>query len=197
MLRYPMTAAPVAQDNTYPLVQDETDPLASRISLNHEATVLKMITRDAPTSITLIDRTSGFWDGVGESILGITQIATVLPIRFGVASNALSLIQGITVAGGCKHCRYAVHHIDSDTTFLHGNRVILVDAATGAVQVTLPDPATMEGLFFHIKKIDTSLNYVTVITPGTETIDGSDEQVLSGPQDSMHITSDGTNWYIV
>lgn len=200
MLRFPMTACPVIQDNSYPLVQDECPPVGeavSRISLTHEATVMKTITRPAASSLVLVDRTSGFWDGAAESTLSLVQAASVLPIRFGVASNALSLVQGITVAGGCKHCRYAVHHIDSDTTFLHGNRVILVDAGTGAVQVTLPNPATMEGLFFHIKKIDTSLNYVTVITPGTETIDGSDEQVLSGPQDSMHITSDGTNWYIV
>lgn len=200
MLRFPMTACPVAQDNSYPLVQDECPPVGeavSRISVTHEATVMKTVERGAASSFTLVDHTSGFWNGSGTSALSLIQAASVLPIRFGVASSSFNLSQGLTVSGGCCAARYSITSISSDTTFLHGNRVILVDAALATVQVTLPEPTNMIGLFFYIKKVDSSVNEVSVVTPGTETIDGLGEQLIRGQWDSMHITSDGTNWFIV
>jgi len=201
MLRFPMTACPVIQDNSYPLVQDECPPVGeavSRISITHEATVLKTITRPAASSMALVDRTSGFWNGAAESILSLVQTAAVLPVRFGVASNTISLSQTDSVSGGGCPCGATILKPVSDVTVPSGNDVIvLVDASSGQVQVTLPDVAAMVGKMVHVKKIDSSGYAALVVTPGSETIDSLDEQRVEFQWNSMQLSSDGTNWYIL
>lgn len=199
MITFPMTACPMGADNTVPMVQDECTPNpASRLSMSHEATVLKMVGINAASSITLVDRTSGFWDGPAENTLNLTQAATVLPVRFGIATSSITFSQEVNGIGGRCPCGATVLTIATDTTLPTGNDlIVLVNAASGQVEVTLPPPTLMIGKMVHVKKIDSSGYAALVVTPGSETIDSLDEQRVEFQWNSMQITSDGTNWYIL
>jgi hypothetical protein len=76
------------------------------------------------------------------------------------------------------------------------DHVILCDASGGAWTLSLPT-ASPSGQQFHIKKIDSSTNAVTVDGNGSQTIDGSTTALLSAQYDAIHIVSDGSNWYIL
>lgn len=78
------------------------------------------------------------------------------------------------------------------------DRVILSDATAGNRVVNLPDATTNSGMFFTVKKVDTSGNSVTVqCTVGGQTIDGATTQVLGGLNDYLSVVSNGTVYEIV
>jgi hypothetical protein len=68
---------------------------------------------------------------------------------------------------------------------------------TGAFTVTLPDAATCSGKKFHIVKIDSGTNLLTIDGNGSQTIAGATDIVLSGQYESVIIESDGSNWQIL
>lgn len=70
---------------------------------------------------------------------------------------------------------------------------LLVDAASGAITITLPEVALAARII--VKKTDSSGNAVTVSTPGSETIDGSASLTLSSQNEAYSLISDGENWY--
>ena len=75
--------------------------------------------------------------------------------------------------------------------------VILANCASTSITVNLPAASGLTGKTYHIKKIDSSANAVTVDGNGSETIDGELTQVVSGQHDSMFIVCDSTEWWIV
>lgn len=77
------------------------------------------------------------------------------------------------------------------------NNVALCDCTSNNITINLPAASTASGLQYHIKKIDSSANTVTVDGNGSETIDGATTQVISNQYDSMTIVSDGSNWFIL
>jgi hypothetical protein len=60
-------------------------------------------------------------------------------------------------------------------------------------------PAPVSGLQFHIKKIDSTANTVSIEPddPGPELIDGAVQAVISTQYDSITVVSDGSNWFII
>lgn len=74
--------------------------------------------------------------------------------------------------------------------------IIVVNAAGGNVQVTLPDANGLEGKMYTVKRIDSSANTVTVIGTGGDTIDDQASQTLN-QYDSMVVVSDDTEWWIL
>jgi hypothetical protein len=83
--------------------------------------------------------------------------------------------------------------VTSDTT-ASPQEIILADASSAALTVTLPSPESAATVV--VKKIDAS-NTVTIATPGSETIDGSSSVTLSNQYDVEEITSDGTNYFLL
>lgn len=75
--------------------------------------------------------------------------------------------------------------------------VILVDATSGAVTVTLPPLASMDRSFYYIKKTDSSGNAVTVDGDGSETIDGATTQSLGSQYDWLQIVAGLSEWHII
>lgn len=77
---------------------------------------------------------------------------------------------------------------------------ILCDATAGAFTVTLPPAGglpTNKGLVLRIKKIDSSVNAVTVDGSGAETIEGSASVSLSAQWDGVLLQSTGSAWIIL
>ena len=56
---------------------------------------------------------------------------------------------------------------------------MLVDATEGAITITLPKVSECSGRWYTIKKIDASVNVVTIDGDGGETIDGVATYALS------------------
>ena len=75
--------------------------------------------------------------------------------------------------------------------------VLLCDAASKNLVITLPPAISNSGRRLEIKKIDDSVNTVTIITQGADTIDGETEQVIEDQYVALTIVASGTAYYLV
>jgi hypothetical protein len=75
--------------------------------------------------------------------------------------------------------------------------IIIGDATSGSITITLPPVDEVTGIIYHVKKVDNSVNTITIDANSSETIDGATTQVISTQYDSIHIVSDGTDWHII
>lgn len=74
--------------------------------------------------------------------------------------------------------------------------VILVNAASGTVTVTFPDPTRTANKCFIVKKIDASANAVTIGVVGGTTIDGGTSTLATQWAVKMY-QSNGALWYVL
>lgn len=82
-------------------------------------------------------------------------------------------------------------------TALQSDDVLLGDATSGAITITLPTAVGNTGEVFHIKKVDSSVNAVTIATTSSETIDGVTTQSIGVQYKNITVVSDGSNWSIL
>jgi hypothetical protein len=76
-------------------------------------------------------------------------------------------------------------------------KLVKADASGGAFDVNLPSAAAVgRGWRITVKKIDVSVNTVTLKPSGAETIDGAATEGISNRYFSITLISDGTNWLI-
>jgi hypothetical protein len=68
-----------------------------------------------------------------------------------------------------------------------------VDCTSGAVTITLPEVTLAARVI--VKKIDASINAVTVVTPGSKKIDNSASLTISAQNEAYSLISDDENWY--
>lgn len=92
--------------------------------------------------------------------------------------------------------------INSNTTLTASHYTVLVNAASGNVTITLPDipgaAGVDNGRIYVIKKIDSSVNTVTIDADSSDNIDGAATYVLTGQYDSVMIQAIPTNtWNIL
>lgn len=73
------------------------------------------------------------------------------------------------------------------------NGLIVADATTGPLTVTLPDPADAANTTLIVIKSDASGNAVTV----EGTVSGAVDPTLAARYDSMTVVSDGNEWLLV
>ena len=74
--------------------------------------------------------------------------------------------------------------------------VIIADATTTDIDITLPTASGNEGRVFSVKKIDSSANTVTVDGDGFD-IDGSATNVISTQYDAITIVANTSEWWII
>lgn len=87
--------------------------------------------------------------------------------------------------------------VSTDYTLTVADEVVAVDAANGPVTVTLPPAHGLEGKELVIKKVDATVNVVTVDGAGADLIDGQSTQTLIAPQEALSVVSDNNGWMIV
>jgi hypothetical protein len=75
--------------------------------------------------------------------------------------------------------------------------VILANATSGALTVSLPKADGFYGKSVQVKKIDSSANAVTIQAKTGETIDGTNTKVIATQYMSYTVMSTGTEWVIV
>ena len=85
--------------------------------------------------------------------------------------------------------------ISGDYNATTADSLILSDASSGPLTVTLPPAADSAGSSFFIKKTDASTNVVNVSSP--DTIDGLVTQTITLQYDVLNPVSDGTAWFLV
>ncbi len=72
----------------------------------------------------------------------------------------------------------------------------LVNAAAGALTVTLPTASTVPGKIYVLKRLDKMANTVTIASAGG-TVEGAATQSLKGVGTSFVLVSDGSAWWII
>ena len=73
----------------------------------------------------------------------------------------------------------------------------LGDTTAGNIVSTLPAATLMEGIILVFKKTSVDTNTFSVSASGAELIDGSASYTISEQYDTLTVTSDSTNWYIL
>lgn len=86
---------------------------------------------------------------------------------------------------------------NANYTLMTSDNVILGDATGGAIIFTLPSAASAVGQVFFLKKIDASVNVVTVKGNLTELIDGSNTVLINSQYTAITVVSDGTQWWAI
>lgn len=110
------------------------------------------------------------------------RIAAFLGNEFGNIQRALGRATSRTVT--------------SDVTATTADGLILIDATTGNVSVTLPDPNSVAGMVLSVKRIDGSGNTATIVG----TVDGAANPTLATQYASKtiwaHVPSAGNGaWF--
>jgi hypothetical protein len=74
---------------------------------------------------------------------------------------------------------------------------IEIDVTLGSTTVALPIANSCKGRSYSIKKVDASANTITIDGDGAETIDGVLTKVLNVQWQSVSVTSDGSNSWLI
>ena len=75
--------------------------------------------------------------------------------------------------------------------------VIIGNATSGNIAITLPTAIGCNGQFYSFKKTDASANTVTITGVGGQTIEGAANKVLGTQYQTTSIVSDNANWWII
>jgi hypothetical protein len=75
--------------------------------------------------------------------------------------------------------------------------VLLGDATSGAITLTLPTAVGIAGRQYTVKRANGGSNAVTLATSGSQNIDGAGSIVLATQYERVTVISDGENWYII
>jgi hypothetical protein len=74
---------------------------------------------------------------------------------------------------------------------------IRCDCSLNSITLNLPTATNTRRLTYVIKKIDSTGNTVSIETNGSETIDNSDNVLMTQQFTALKITSNGSNWDII
>jgi hypothetical protein len=130
----------------------------------------------AAGSVTRTTIDGNLIEGNGAGPLLTTSLASA-----SVGRNSPSAITAVTAA-------YTASVLDE---------VVLANPGAGAIAVTLPSAARIAGFQIVVKRTGASLNAVTVVPTGAETIDGGGTISLGSatfPARYATLVSDGANW---
>lgn len=87
--------------------------------------------------------------------------------------------------------------VAGSTTLTDRHATVVVNALAGAVTITLPTAVGIPGRRYTVKKIDVSLNAVTIDAAGSETIDDAPTFVLTEQYQSVALESDNVEWWVL
>lgn len=119
-------------------------------------------------------------------------------IEQSVDDIALALATaGIALDQSGQALTAAVREVSASGPVLENDYVVLVDATGGNVILDLPAAATNRGALVTVKKLDASVNTVTVEPNASETIDGAANKSLSTQFEKITLVCDGTEWWVV
>lgn len=89
-----------------------------------------------------------------------------------------------------------VKTVTNSETISSSYLVYLADGGSNPILLTLPNAAASSGSRYVVKKIDGTVNAVTVSGVSSQTIDGSSYISIDVQYEAINIISDGSNWFI-
>lgn len=126
------------------------------------------------------------------------QVRAALLGNDSIALNMIpdGLITAAKLAAGAV-AKYAMAAKTANYTLVNTDNVVTGDASSAAFTLTLPTAASNAGRIFLLKKIDSSVNAITIATTSSQTIDGVTTRKLCTKNEFYKVVSDGTNWLIL
>jgi hypothetical protein len=124
-----------------------------------------------------------------EVINGASNVVIINSDNQTVAADNVTIIDGVDYVTWQK-LEITADHDATD------RQILFADASPGALTVTLPLAADSKNVWIAVKKVDSSVNVVTIDPTAGITIDGAATQTLSTQYDSVDFYCDGTNWFI-
>lgn len=114
-------------------------------------------------------------------------------------NNTLTVMEALEVLDsevGTQH----ILNIDADTSTVPINQLLIVDATSGDITVTLPNPISCfnngESKTISITKKDITLNKVIIEPFGAELVVGEATQELELDGELLTFITDGIDWYL-
>ncbi len=149
-------------------------------------------TYNSATSVTLADNASTTVSNarVRWNLQELKEDST--DVDYEASESPPSLVNDVEAA--------AIVNISSSYTVTPSNsphQIIIADATSGAITVTLPAVGKMTNYQVTVKKVDSTANTVTVDGESAETIDEVATQVISTQYEALTLASDGTEWWII
>ena len=96
--------------------------------------------------------------------------------------------------------RTLINTITGNVSLIAGNLLILADASSNAINVTLPNPilcfSDNRSFKIGITKIDSTINKVNILPYGSELIVGESQQDLRREGEVLNFITDNINWYL-
>jgi hypothetical protein len=116
-------------------------------------------------------------------------------------ANSTISLAGNNVWTGTNEWQAAVTYkytaISTGTTLDTTHYMANVDAAGGAVTITLPTAVGITGRLYVIRRVNSGANAVTVDGAGSETINGATTYSLTVQYQTVSLMSDGAGWMIL
>jgi len=120
------------------------------------------------------------------------SVTAAKSVLVGSTGSANSTVQ---VAGSMA---LAIKSVTSSYTATGADNTILANTTSGAIVITLPDPASFAGRIYTIKKIGTGgIDNQLTITPAAGTIDGGASYIIYNDWTYVSLQTDGSNWYVI
>lgn len=163
-------------------LQDPLNSIATlNISYNWPAAPTVLWSLSAGLAITTLN---GLTDNV--NLIAGTNI-TITP-----AGNSIT-IDSTGGGGGTFNTRT----VSASTTPTPTDGTLLVNALAAPVTITLPLASAFLDKIYEVKKIDSSVNIVTIACTGGNTIDGIATFLIDIQYEAITMQSNGTNWFIL
>lgn len=164
-----------------------TDVLSPSLSLNHGSTLYSV---SATTGVSFSDATSA------------SKRLRVVLSGASIGNNVLAVVtttgRTFTFPDTTGTVLISVFNsLSADTTLSSLHRTVFVDATGASRTITLPTAVGISGKEYIIKKIDSSINTVTIGTTSSQTIDGAATQILLVQYAVLRVISDGANWGVI
>lgn len=135
----------------------------------------------------------------GTTITNTANLEVIDQDDNGISMSAGTEL-GFVETGATRHeaaREVQTREITADRALDATDEVVFVNAAGGAVAVTLPTANAASGRTYTIIRTDTSTNGVTVAAQGGETIQGTNSLSLTFQYQSMQVKAIGTTTWII
>ena len=120
---------------------------------------------------------------------------------FTTGVDATNQLAGLKV--DAEDISFTLNEYTSAQTLSADNFLVMIDASTGGITLTLPavnttlPPTGIKNRIYTIKKIDSSQHTVTIDANSAETIDGEYTVDLKLQYSYVTIVCDGDEWFII
>lgn len=170
-----------------------TTPAAGAMEFNTDSLYFTITTGTTRKKVAIYDDSAGvtgdlhYRDASGNFVrLGAGSSGQVLKVASGLPA------WGNNATGFSTSTKTGSYNVGATDT------VILGDASSGSIQLTLPLASSTNGYRFYIKRIDAvTANFCRVACNGSDTIDGQSYVNLDVQYMSIAVVSNGSAWYIL